>query len=76
MLSLMWSYHALCVSQCPSIMEESIENQGVGVEGYHEVSKCQTHHKHITWRGRHRGSYLIYIYSNLLSYCEMSHRFY
>ncbi len=53
MPSLM-SYHALSVSQCPSIMEESIENQWVGVEGYHEVSKCQTHHKHITWRGRNR----------------------
>lgn len=41
-------YHALCVSQCPSVMEESIENQGVWVEGYHKVSKGQTHHKHIT----------------------------
>lgn len=54
----MWSYHALCVSQCPTIVEEGIENQGVGIEGYHKVSKCQTHHKHITWKGRQRDSLL------------------
>ena len=33
-------------------MEEGIENQGVGIEGYHEVSKCQTHYEHIAWKGR------------------------
>lgn len=49
---MIWSYHALCVSQCPSIMEKRIENEWVGVEGYNKVSKCQTHHKHIPWRGR------------------------
>lgn len=42
------SHHALCVSQCPSIMEEGIEDQWVGIEGYHQVSKGQTHHEHIT----------------------------
>lgn len=45
----MWSYHALSVSKCPAVMEESIKNQGIGVEGYHKVSKCQTNHEHITW---------------------------
>lgn len=33
-------------------MEEGVEDQGVGVEGYHKVSKRQTHHKHITWKDR------------------------
>lgn len=47
------SYHALRVSQCPTVMEEGVQNQGVGVEGYHEVGECQTHHKDITWTGRH-----------------------
>lgn len=48
----MWPYHALSISQCPSIMEEGVEDQGVGVEGYHKVSERQTHHKHITWKDR------------------------
>lgn len=64
----MWSYHALSVSQCPSVMEEGIENQGVGVEGYHEVSKCQTHYKHITWRGTNRDTIIQNIVDTVTCY--------
>lgn len=42
------SHHALRVPQCPSIVKEGIEDQWVGIEGYHQVSKGQTHHKHVT----------------------------
>lgn len=80
-LKQMGSYHALRVSQCPSIMEEGIENEWVGVEGYDKVSKRQTHHKHIAWKGRHtqttdrQDSYLEYcrVYSTLVSDHEMNH---
>lgn len=47
-------YHALCVSKSPTVMEESVEYQGIRIEGYHKVSKCQTHNKHITLRGRQK----------------------
>lgn len=50
----MRSYHALRVSQCPTVMEEGVQDQGVGVEGYHKVGECQTHHEDITWTGGHR----------------------
>lgn len=45
-------YHALSVSKGPAVMKESVEDQGIGIEGYHKVSKRQTHHEHITWRGK------------------------
>lgn len=29
-------------------MEEGIEDQRVGIEGYHQVGEGQAHHKHVT----------------------------
>lgn len=69
------SHHALRVPQCPSIVEEGIKDQWVGIEGYHQVSKGQTHHEHVTWRRGARTS-IKYICSRIYrgrSDCETSH---
>lgn len=50
-LSLMNAYHALSVTQRPLVVEEGVQNQGVWVEGHHEVRKRQTDHKDITCEG-------------------------
>lgn len=42
------SYLALRVAQRPAVMEEGVQHQRVRVEGYHQIGKRQTHHKHIT----------------------------
>lgn len=56
-------------------MEEGIEDQWVGIEGYHQVSKGQTHHEHITW-GRGARMSIKYICSHIYrdhSDCKTSH---